>query len=93
MAHDYYDDGSDDNSVTTEAQPDEIAEKKEESADNSALVPKSFFQGRENLEVGDTEKVRVLRIMDDDVEIECIKEGYGKEKSMPEKEPESDMMD
>lgn len=66
---------------------------KEESVTASALVPKSFFAGKDSLEVGDTEVVKVLRIMDDEVEIECIKERYEEEE--PEEAPvseEADMM-
>lgn len=60
------------------------AEKTDESVTASALVPKSFFAGKEGLEVGDTEVVKVLRIMDDEVEIECVKEDYDDEETEEE---------
>lgn len=63
---------------------DKPAEDTEESVTASALVPKSFFAGKEGLEVGDTEVVKVLRIMDDEVEIECVKENYDDEESEEE---------
>ena len=87
MPDDYYEDDSD----TMTKEP--ASNDNEESVSQSALVPKSFFAGKDNLEVGDTEKVRILRLLDDEVEIECIKEGYDKE-SEPEPEPvtESDEM-
>lgn len=61
------------------------AEDTSESVTASALVPKSFFAGKDDLSVGDTEVVKVLRIMDDEVEIECIKENYDDEET--EEEP------
>ena len=90
MPDDYYDEGSD----TMTAEPSKPTESKDDEAQpQSALVPKSFFAGKENLEVGDTEVVKVLRLMDDEVEIECVKENYDEEKTK-EKEPvlESDEM-
>lgn len=72
-----YDDESD--APMTESPAD-----KEESVTASALVPKAFFAGKEGLEVGDTEVVKVLRIMDDEVEIECVKENYDDEEEAPE---------
>lgn len=71
----------------------EKSDDKEESPAQSALVPKSFFAGKKGLEIGDTEVVKVLRIMDDEVEIECVKENYENEET--EEAPvseEADMM-
>lgn len=84
MPDDYYED--DGETMTKEAP----AEDSDETEAQSALVPKSFFSGKDELKVGDTEKVRVLRLMDDEVEIECVKKGYDEE---TEKEsPVSDEM-
>lgn len=63
---------------------DMSAKDSEESVTASALVPKAFFAGKEGLEVGDTEVVKVLRIMDDEVEIECVKENYDDEETEEE---------
>lgn len=82
MADNYYDDDG-------EAVAAEPESEKQDSEPASALVPKTFFSGKEDLAVGDTEVVKVLRIMDDEVEIECVKEGYGEEKA-PEEAPVSE---
>lgn len=74
----YYDDESE------APMKQEPSEKEDESVTASALVPKSFFAGKEGLEVGDTEVVKVLRIMDDEVEIECVKENYDDEETEEE---------
>ncbi len=92
MPDDYYDDG--DSSMAPKADAPKSSD--EGMKPQSALVPKSFFAGKDNLAVGDEEKVRVLRLMDDEVEIECVKEGYkdeepASEPSKPVSEPD-DMM-
>lgn len=87
----YYDDSED----SMEGGP---PSDKEDTSSQSALVPKSFFAGKESMEPGDTETVRILRVLDNEVEIECVKEGYNEEKTQ-EKEPvlasgdSGDMMD
>ncbi len=93
MPDDYYDDGQDSMAPKPDApEPSDDGDMKPQSA----LVPKSFFSGKDSLAVGDTETVRVLRLMDDEVEIECVKEGYKSEEpasetSKPTAEPD-DMM-
>ena len=89
MPTDYYDDeGDNPGSDTMTAKPSE----KDEMQPQSALVPKAFFSGKDNLEVGDVERVKVLRLMDDEVEIECIKEGYDHEEKKEAPVSEEDEM-
>jgi hypothetical protein len=85
MPDDYYEDDSE--TMTATPAPD-----KEDTATQSSLVPKSFFAGKKDLEVGDTEVVKVLRILDDEVEIECVKENYDDEEATEEVAVESDEM-
>lgn len=64
MADLYDDSGSD--------SPSESREKREEGAATS-LLPKSFFPSDKDLEVGSTCKVRVEKIMDDQVLVSYAK--------------------
>ena len=87
-AFDYYDDGD----TTTEEVPEKGTEEMEPA---SALVPKSFFAGKDDLKVGGREEVEIVRLMDDEAEIKCVS-NYDHEETEKEKEPvaeSGDMMD
>ncbi len=78
--------------------PDSTAPDKNNSADDSAddegdyatfLAPKASFAGK-NLAVGAVHRVRIERVLGDEVELRCIKpsepKGEGYESDMPDKE-------
>lgn len=88
---DYYDDGEDSMKPEGSSEPME----KDEMEPTSALVPKAFFAGKENLQVGNREEVEIVRLMDDEAEIRCVS-NYDNEETPKEKEPvleSGDMMD
>lgn len=57
---------------------DQTPEKPDEEEGQTALVPKSFFKGP--IKPGNEEKVRMLRVYEDEVEIKCV---YEKEEEEP----------
>lgn len=80
MAQDFYGTESD--------QPESKEPDTEESGEETALVSKSMLGG--NCKVGDTYKVKVANIYDDEAEIELVKED--KEESAPPDDMEARMM-
>lgn len=92
MAYDNY--GSEDgmNEETTASKPSEEGNDKEESMEDegreTALLPKSFF--RDEMKVGDTETIKVVRAYEDDYEVECYYEGDEKEGDSSKRESEMD---
>lgn len=62
MPDDMYDEDMNESSSST---------KKDDSPSETALLPKSFFQGKD-LEIGKTCKVRVERLLEDDVEVSYV---------------------
>lgn len=57
MANDYNDSGT------------EPAEPKRDKGEATALLPKNFFPGDKPLEVGNVCKVKIARVLDDQVEV------------------------
>lgn len=70
-----YDDSSGDSSEAP-------AEKKKDEAHQTALLPKSFFPGKD-LSVGKTCKVRVERLMEDEVAVSYVRHDSDKPKTEP----------
>lgn len=86
MPHDdLYDDEPDSNPMPSK-------EKSAETESENALLPKSFFQGKD-LEPGKHCKVEVVRVFDDEVEVRYIRHDE-KKKEMTDREPaeEDEMM-
>lgn len=75
--NDYYDQGDD--SGNDQPEPD-MPEK--DNSDSTALLPKSFFQGKAP-EVGHECKVEVVHVYEDEVEVKYLPEGKDEEKSEP----------
>ncbi len=80
---DYYD------NYDQDPRPDSTAPDKNNSADDNAddegdyatfLAPKASFAGK-NLEVGAVHRVRIERVLGDEVELKCIKPGGDKSAS------------
>ncbi len=90
MPVDYYSDGESAGAATSEAPPAE--EPQEDSGGSTALLPKSFFPGG-SPQPGKECTVRVVRVQDDQVEVEYSEKG-GDEPTAPEAapEPQSDFM-
>jgi hypothetical protein len=68
---------------TESKQPEAEEPEMEESGEETALVPKSMLGG--NCKVGDTYKVKVAGIYDNEAELELVKE---KEESKDDSEPD-----
>jgi len=87
MPQDYYSDEEGPDAMTREAMGSDSAKADETPAGNedqaTFLLPKSALMGK-NVQDGDTIKVRVLRMMDDQVEAVCV---YGDEDKEEASEP------
>lgn len=68
---------ADASAAPSEAQGGEPEDESRETDSDyqSALVPKSLFSESDDLTVGQEEKVRILHIYEDEVEIACVKSG------------------
>jgi len=82
-SEDYYDE------PMTDQDPRESDDSsdKEESGYETFLAPKSAFAGKD-IGVGDVHRVRIERVLDDELELRCLKP-TDKEKSVSE--PENDL--
>jgi hypothetical protein len=69
---------------TESSGPEAKEPEMEESGEETALVPKSFLGG--NCKEGDTYKVKVGGLYDDEVELELVKEEKKEEPSEPDVE-------
>jgi len=69
---------------------DESSDEKDDSGYETFLAPKSAFAGKD-IGVGDVHRVRIERVMDDELELRCLKP-TDKEKSVSEPESSSDDM-
>lgn len=78
---DMYDDDMGESSAPT---------KKDESPSETALLPKSFFQGKD-LEIGKTCKVRVERLLEDDVEVSYVRHKDKDDEDEDDGEEETEM--
>lgn len=76
MADNHYDSGEGE----AKDKPD-TAEKEDSSDENTALLPKSFFKNKDDLKAGAKEKIEILHLYDDEVEVRCI---YDKKDSKDE---------
>lgn len=74
MPDDYYSDSMESSSE----EEDEDQEAKDDST-QTALLPKSFFQGK-NLSVGKQCKVEIVRLLEDEAEVKYVPHSEGKEK-------------
>lgn len=72
-----YDSGED----KEEKKSDSDSDYKDDKDGNTALLPKSFFRNKDDLKVGDTEKIKILEEYEDEFLVECIYEKKDKDSS------------
>lgn len=89
---DYYSDGSDSADMEV-AETDKPTENDNGAA--TALLPKNFFPGDKPLEPGNVCKVKIARVLDDQVEITYVKkyEEDDEEMKVPEEDEVAEMME
>lgn len=89
----HYDSGED----KTEKKSDSDSDYKDDKDGNTALLPKSFFRNKDDLKVGDTEKIKILEEFEDEFLCSCIYEKDSKDKDSdddrggPMRDAESEM--